>query len=418
LSGNKFGSRISRSAILEFAMAESRRRHCIHCGQTFISSDTETCSLCRKSGGLIDADAAAIAKKRAESVPIAAGAALASPQVDLPQSPNEGIAAGSPQAVTPSSAIQAAERQANDSQATEVSSSAPATAPASFCGKAAVSLVLGLLMLVPVPLLLLCSIPAIILGVWALVEIRQSNGRLRGTGLAIAGIAIGAVTPLLVFFVLVPLVERLRETAGDTVSRNNLKQIALALEVHDEVYKTLPQQAIYSPDGRPLLSWRVAILGYIEQETLRRQFKLDESWDSPHNRVLLHSMPPIYRMPGQSPQASETVYQGLVGKNTIFRASHLEKVTLRDITDGLENTIMVVEAANAVPWTKPEDLPYDPDGPLPSLGGKLSSGFNAGLANGSVIRIDPRTVSERTLRHAITINDGQSLGSDWPGRSR
>jgi hypothetical protein len=41
---------------------------------------------------------------------------------------------------------------------------------------------------------------------------------------------------------------------------------------------------------------------------------------------------------------------------------------------------MVVEAAEAVPWTKPADLPYDPKQPLPKLGGMFKDVFNAAFA--------------------------------------
>jgi hypothetical protein len=132
-------------------------------------------------------------------------------------------------------------------------------------------------------------------------------------------------------------------------------------------------------------------------------------------------MPSVYKMPGLPPDqetAVTTYYQGLVGKNAFFRASHQEKVTVQNITDGLSSTLTVVEAAKAVPWTKPEDLHYDPNGPLPKFYGHHSEGFNAALVDGSVIRIDPQTISGQTLRDAITINDGRPLGSDWPGGSR
>ena len=42
---------------------------------------------------------------------------------------------------------------------------------------------------------------------------------------------------------------------------------------------------------------------------------------------------------------------------------------IRDITDGTSNTLMIVEAKRNIPWTKPEDLSFDPDKPVPELGG-------------------------------------------------
>ena len=287
-------------------------------------------------------------------------------------------------------------------------------APGTQSSKSWASLVLGVLSFC-LPLLL--GIPAIIVGVMGLVEVRRSNGRMGGVGHAILGIGCGVVSSFLVLL-LVPVVGKVRDDARATISLNNLKQIALAIDNHHEVYKAFPKQAISSADGRPLLSWRVAILGYIEEYNLYKQFKLDEPWDSLHNRSLLRYMPATYRLPTSSDQGEDftTFYQGFVGKNAFFRASHLEKVTRADITDGAANTLMVVEAATAVPWTKPEDIPYEPDRPVPRLGGHLRWGFNAVLANGAPVRIDSNALSEQTLRNAITINDGRPLGPDWPFR--
>jgi hypothetical protein len=56
-------------------------------------------------------------------------------------------------------------------------------------------------------------------------------------------------------------------TAEQLHSRNNLKQLAAALLSYQDAYKGLPQAAI-AKDGKPLLSWRVAILPYMEQDEL------------------------------------------------------------------------------------------------------------------------------------------------------
>jgi len=83
--------------------------------------------------------------------------------------------------------------------------------------------------------------------------------------------------------------------AGRGQSNNNLKQIAIAFHQYHDTYKSLPLHAIYSKDGKtPLLSWRVAILPFIEQDALYKQFKLDEPWDSEHNKKLIPLMPRIY----------------------------------------------------------------------------------------------------------------------------
>ena len=87
-------------------------------------------------------------------------------------------------------------------------------------------------------------------------------------------------------------------------------------------------------------------------------------------------------------------------------------MNLSEVTDGTSNTILVATADRAVPWTKPEDLPYDPNGPLPVFSQRFSGFFNVGLADGTVRSI-PSSISEKTLRNAITCNDGMVLGPDW-----
>jgi hypothetical protein len=81
---------------------------------------------------------------------------------------------------------------------------------------------------------------------------------------------------------------------------------------------------------------------------------------------------------------------------------------IADITDGTSNTFMIVEAAEAVPWTKPQDLDYDPAKPLPKLGGLFGDGFNAALCDGSV-RFVSRAVKPEHLHLLIQRNDGNPI---------
>ncbi len=76
--------------------------------------------------------------------------------------------------------------------------------------------------------------------------------------------------------------------------------------------------------------------------------------------------------------------------------------------DGTANTILIVEAGNPVPWTKPEDLHYAEDEPLPELGGLFADVIHAAFADGSVHTLTQR-YNEKQLRLAITANDGTPL---------
>jgi uncharacterized protein (TIGR03067 family) len=198
-----------------------------------------------------------------------------------------------------------------------------------------------------------------------------------------------------------------QEGALKTASANNLKIIGVAMHNYlDSNRGSFPPAAIYSKDGKPLLSWRVAILPYLEQGQLYKEFKLDEPWDSPHNRKLLEKMPKVYAPVAGDAKEYWTFYRVFTGPGTIFEGTKGTRITA--ITDGTSNTILVVEAGEAVPWTKPDELPYDASKPLPKLGGMFKDGFNALFADAAV-RFIRAKADPQILRLAITRNDGKVL---------
>jgi hypothetical protein len=208
-------------------------------------------------------------------------------------------------------------------------------------------------------------------------------------------------------------VQKVRTAASRTQSANNLKQIALAMHNYHSTLNQLPAQATYDKNGKPMLSWRVLILPYVEQQALYNEFHLNEPWDSEHNKKLLAKMPKLYASPYDENTLKDhtTYYQGFIGKGCFFEGKNgLNFPT--DFPDGTSNTIMIVEASKAVPWTKPEDISYDPEKPLPKLGLPRLKGFSAAMCDGSVHFIS-ETITEKTLRNAITRNDGNPLGQDF-----
>jgi hypothetical protein len=191
-------------------------------------------------------------------------------------------------------------------------------------------------------------------------------------------------------------------------SMENLKLIGLAMHNYHDTYGRFPWAAIYAKNDKngkkPLISWRVAILPFIEEDKLYKEFKLDEPWDSDHNKKLLARMPKIY---GASDAKSDhsTFYQVFVGKGAAFDGG-VKKINFANFTDGTSNTLLAAEAAKAVPWTKPEDLPYDPDKALPKLGGLFEDGFHALYADGYVQFIK-KNIKQETLCALITRNGGE-----------
>jgi hypothetical protein len=208
-----------------------------------------------------------------------------------------------------------------------------------------------------------------------------------------------------------PPLDKVRKAAQRQVSVNNLKQIGLAFHNYLSAMGTFPAAAITSKDGKKLLSWRVAILPYIEHEALYKEFHLDEPWDSEHNKKLIPRMPKIYGNPGNPKLTADgkTTYLLPVGKETMHPG--VKGMKIADVTDGTSLTIMTIEAAdaNAAIWTKPEDLEYKPKEPLKGLGLKYNDGFLCGFADGSV-RVISKNVMLDTLRAIFTPNGGEVVG--------
>ena len=161
----------------------------------------------------------------------------------------------------------------------------------------------------------------------------------------------------------------------------------------------------------------MAILPYIEQQNLYLQFKLDEPWDSPNNKKLLDKMPKVFApVRGKAKQPYSTYYQVFVGQGAPFQIIPgggpfgAQGPNILSFTDGTSNTFLVAEAGEAVPWTKPDDIPFDEKKPVPPLGGDFGFGFHAALADGSVLFIK-KDIDEKLLKLLIMPADGNEI--DW-----
>ncbi len=219
-------------------------------------------------------------------------------------------------------------------------------------------------------------------------------------------------------------VVKVQEASKRMVDSNNLKQMSLAMINNADTNQgrlpggVPPGPKAGGPKARPQLSWRVELLPYLEQGNLYRQFNLDEPWDSPTNKRLIPLMPKVYAHPKADPKWAQdgmTVYRVFTGPQCAFSAESAQGGNYPgSIPDGTSNTIMIAEAADPVIWTKPDELEYDANKPLPKLGQYFSSGYQVAMFDGSTYRISTRYRSARKhVRAAITSNGGEAPGPDW-----
>jgi prepilin-type processing-associated H-X9-DG protein len=238
---------------------------------------------------------------------------------------------------------------------------------------------------------------------------------LSGRRFAIAGIILGIFGCFFTIALLVPARRSARESARRLQCASNLRQIGLAMHNYHAANGCLPPAAITDKAGKPLLSWRVAILPYLEPSALSTKFHLDEPWDSPHNVTLIDQMPSSFACPSDATRKpGMTGYQVVVGPTTAFPPD-FKPLKFEEITDGTSNTLLVGESRQTVPWTKPEDLSINGNIPLFGLGshhGYHNNGFNVVFADGSVrflgSKLNPETLNSLLTIHA---NDGPTVDS-------
>src|SRR5262249_10188032 len=134
-------------------------------------------------------------------------------------------------------------------------------------------------------------------------------------------------------------------------SVNNLKQIGLAFHNYHSEHRHFPAAVLYGGKDRKIpYSWRVALLPYLEQQDLYRQYDFNESWDGPNNSKLLDKMPATYAYPnlgGMPSSRTHPAYFVFTGTGpalaTSLRGDSMVQPSLEQFNDGSHLTILAVE---------------------------------------------------------------------------
>lgn len=263
-----------------------------------------------------------------------------------------------------------------------------------------------------------------ILGTWTYIF--ASRSRLT----AFVRLCVVIVICLLLWFLLPSVVCTSREAARRSACKSNLKQIGAALHSYHETHQSLPPAMITASDGRPMHSWRVLLLPFLDQGPLYEEYDFDEPWNGPSNRKLLSQMPKVYACPSGSARNGRdeaTSYIAVVGPETAW--SKLGGREFSEFKDGLSNTIVIVELkSSGIPWMEPRDLGFDDALPilasddLETCRGHRWESFFQTSYDGSHILLTDGTV--RFLQHGfdsefwsalLTVDDGRTK-FDWHAR--
>ena len=227
--------------------------------------------------------------------------------------------------------------------------------------------------------------------------------------LGVAGVCVIAILVAL----LLPAIQAARSAARRSQSMNNLKQIGLALHMYHDTHKSFPPAYVADAAGKPLYSWRVLILPYIEQNGLYEQFDKTKAWDAPENIGISSMMISVYHSPSDSSLAPNgTNYFCFMGPNTAFPKD--KAISFNEMTDGSSNTLVAIETKGiAGSWAAPIDIDVATIQPvLGNAPGQIQpcypGGTNIGLADGSV-RFLPSNIAPSVLPPLIDRRDGQMV---------
>lgn len=234
-----------------------------------------------------------------------------------------------------------------------------------------------------------------------------------------AGIYLLALSPLAIaaIWFLPPVVMQLKAQRDVTLCKQNLRLIAKALNNYAASYGTYPPAITYDAAGKPMHSWRVLLLPYLNERSLFEQYDMSKPWDAPENAHLQAMMPAVYKSPANSNVAiGESSYMLITGPGTLF-PPNAAPANPSAIPDGTENTLLVVETNNRMTsWIEPVDLDVTKlpagVGMLGGIGGSHKEGATAVMVDGQAVLI-PSDATKAVIDGLITPAGGEAVMGSW-----
>jgi prepilin-type N-terminal cleavage/methylation domain-containing protein len=244
----------------------------------------------------------------------------------------------------------------------------------------------------------------------------------RRTGFTLIELLVTIAIISVLLGMLLPAVQRVRESADRTACQNNLRQIGLALHHFHGSYGVFPAGYLCEPRPDPTYtapgwSWAAELLAYLEQEPLSRQMQFNLSVEDQANLVGRTTVLRVFICPSDrstgiftildkngTPLADaatnsyaacygaggEIAASPDAGNGVFFRNS---RIRIADITDGTSNTLAVGERAalfTQTPWA----------GAISSGTTRVTPGAPVGSSS---VELAPTQVLAHTGSH--TIND-------------
>ena len=182
-----------------------------------------------------------------------------------------------------------------------------------------------------------------------------------------------------------------------------LRQTALAFHNYESAYRKFPNRVIKDENGKELFSGRVAILPFIEQNNLYQKLRLDEAWDSRHNRQFTEMAVPQF---GMTVEGKSTI-RFPVFPDSLWDDKNADS-GFANITDGTSNTIFAIEAPpeDATSWADPTPWTISPSNPMRDVFGDRDEVVVA-MMDGSTRKLKKADMTNEKLKAMLTISGGE-----------